>query len=66
MTDIKLNKLTEFSNELIEIQRLKKTLAEIKEISENVIKNVSNICIETTPMFCIHKQIIQKINESGV
>ena len=34
---------------------------DIKEISENVIKNVSDICIETTPMFCIHKQILQKI-----
>ena len=66
MTDIKLNKLTEFSNKLIEIQRLKKTLADIKEISENVLKNVSARCIETTPMYCVHKQIIQKINESGV
>ena len=41
MTDIKLNKLTEFSNELIEIQLLKKTLAEIKEICK---VNAINTC----------------------
>ena len=53
-------------NLMLENSKLKQTLAEIKEISENVLKNVSDICIETTPMFFIHKQIIQKINESGV
>ena len=53
-------------NLMLENSKLKQTLAEIKEISENVLKNVSDICIETTPMFCIHKQILQKINESGV
>ena len=40
-----------------------KTLTEIKEIAENVIKNVSDRCIETTPMYGVHKQILQKINE---
>ena len=46
--------------------KLKQTITEIKDIAENVIKNVSDICIETTPMYCIHKQILQKINECGV
>lgn len=38
-------------------------LTEIKEIAENVIKNVSERCIETTPMYGVHKQILQKISE---
>jgi hypothetical protein len=42
---------------------LHKTLTEIKEIAENVIKNVSDRCIETTPMYGVHKQILQKISE---
>ena len=42
---------------------LKQTLAEIKEIAENAIKNVSDRCIETTPMYGVHKQILQKISE---
>ena len=42
---------------------LKQTLVEIKEIAENVIKNVSDRCIETTPMYGVHKQILQKISE---
>ena len=46
-----------------EAEKLKQTLTEIKEISENVIKNVSDRCIETTPMYYIHKQILQKISE---
>lgn len=45
------------------VMKLEKTLTEIKEIAENVIKNVSDRCIETTPMYYIHKQIIQKISE---
>ena len=47
----------------IENDKLKQTLAEIKEIAENVIKNVSDRCIETTPMYGVHKQILQKISE---
>ena len=43
--------------------KLKQTITEIKDIAENVIKNVSDICIETTPMYCVHKQILQKISE---
>ena len=43
-----------------------KTLTEIKEIAENVIKNVSDRCIETTPMYGVHKQILQKISECEV
>lgn len=43
--------------------KLCKTLTEIKEIAQNVIKNVSDRCIETTPMYGIHKQILQKISE---
>ena len=46
-----------------EIRKLSKTLTEIKEIAENVIKNVSDRCIETTPMYGVHKQILQKISE---
>lgn len=43
-----------------------KTLIEIKEIAENVIRNVSDRCIETTPMYSVHKQILQKISECEV
>ena len=43
--------------------KLKKILTEIKEIAENVIKNVSDRCIETTPMYGVHKQILLKISE---
>ena len=35
----------------------------LQEISESVLKNVSKTCIETTPMYCVHKQILQKIRE---
>ena len=49
----------------IENDKLKNCLADIKEISESVLKNVSKICIETTPMYGIHKQILQKIREVG-
>ena len=49
-----------------ELFKLKQTLIEIKEIAENVIKNVSDRCIETTPMYGIHKQILQKISECEV
>lgn len=45
---------------------LLKTLTEIKEISKNVIKNVSDRCVETTPMYGVHKQILQKISECEV
>ena len=47
------------------LYRNQQALADIKEISESVLKNVSKICIETTPMFGIHKQILQKIREVG-
>lgn len=43
--------------------KLKQTLDEIKKISENVLRNVSDRCIETTPMYCVHKQILKKISE---
>ena len=43
--------------------KLYETLTEIKEIAEDVIKNVSERCIETTPMYGVHKQILQKISE---
>ena len=43
--------------------KAEQTLTEIKEIAQNVIKNVSDRCIETTPMYYIHKQILQKISE---
>ena len=45
------------------LYRNQQALADIKEISESVLKNVSKICIETTPMYGIHKQILQKIRE---
>ena len=44
-------------------EKLEQTLIEIKDIAENVIKNVSDKCIETTPMYGVHKQILQKISE---
>lgn len=44
-------------------EKLKQALTEIKEIAENVIKNVSDRCIETTPMYGVHKQILQKISK---
>lgn len=44
-------------------EKLEQTLIEVQEIAENVIKNVSDKCIETTPMYGVHKQIIQKISE---
>ena len=46
--------------------KLKQTLAEIKEIVKNFIKNVSDRCVETTPMYGVHKQILQKISECEV
>ena len=53
----------EFYIAIQKVVKLKKTLTEIKKISENVIKNVSDRCIETTPMYGVHRQIIQKISE---
>ena len=47
-------------------EKYQQTLAEIKEIAENVIKNVSDRCIETTPMYGVHKEILQKISECEV
>ena len=44
-------------------EKLEQTLIEIKDIAENVLKNVSDKCIETTPMYGVHKQILQKISE---
>ena len=46
--------------------KLKQTLADIKEIVKNFIKNVSDRCVETTPMYGVHKQILQKISECEV
>ena len=46
--------------------KYKQTLIKIKEIAENVIKNVSDRCIEKTPMYSVHKQILQKISECEV
>ena len=46
-----------------QLDQLKKTLTEIKEISKNFIKNVSDRYVETTPMYSVHKQILQKISE---
>ena len=43
--------------------KLKQTLTDIKEIVKNFIKNVSDRCVETTPMYGVHKQILQKISE---
>ena len=43
--------------------KLRQTLAEIKEISREEIKNVSEEFIRRTPMFGVHKQILQKISE---
>ena len=48
------------------LYRNQQTLTEIKEIAENVIKNVSDRCIETTPMYGVHKQILQKISKCEV
>ena len=64
-------KLKEAIDRLLKIQyqladscnKYVQTLTEIKEIAENVIKNVSDKCIETTPMYGVHKQILQKISE---
>ena len=56
-------KQKEFYIAIQKVVKLKKTLTEIKKISENVIKNVSERCIETTPMYGVHRQIIQKISE---
>ena len=44
-------------------EKLEQTLADIKEIAKNFIKNVSDRCVETTPMYGVHKQILQKISE---
>ncbi|MBO7211152.1 MAG: hypothetical protein J6V44_09170 [Methanobrevibacter sp.] len=62
---LKSNRLNMFEHLDIvqENNKLKQTLTEIKEIAQNVIKNVSDRCIETTPMYYIHKQILQKISE---
>lgn len=49
-----------------ECEKLKQTLTEIKEIAKNTIKNVSDRCIETTPMYSVHKQILQKISKCEV
>ena len=46
--------------------KLEQALQEIKEIAENVIKNVSGRCIETTPMYGVHKQILQICDEVNV
>ena len=55
-----LNKLKEKN------EKLEQTLADIKEIVKNFIKNVSDMCVETTPMYGVHKQILQKISECEV
>lgn len=48
-----------------ENSKLEQTLTNIKEIAKNAIKNVSDMCIETTPMYGVYKQILQKISEVG-
>lgn len=53
----------EFYTAIKKVVKLKQTLTEIKEIAENVIKNVSERCIKTTPMYGVHKQILNKISE---
>lgn len=44
-------------------EQYRQTLREIKDISEKFVKNVSEECINITPMFLVHKEILQKITE---
>lgn len=44
--------------------KLKSTLQEIKTISEEFIKNVSEDCINITPMFLVHKEILELITKA--
>ena len=39
------------------------TLNDIQEYLGQTGRKLSDICIETTPMYCVYKQIIQKISE---
>ena len=41
----------------------KQALQEIREIAKEQLQDVSDRCINTTPMYIVHKHIIDKINE---
>lgn len=54
-----------FNSEYIDkLKKIQQTLQEIKAISEKFIKNVSEDCINITPMFLVHKEILQKITKA--
>lgn len=44
--------------------KYRQTLREIKAISEKFIKNVSENCIKITPMFLVHKEILDLITKA--
>ena len=45
------------------LSKANKTLQDIREIAEKELKDVSDKCKETTPMFSTYKNILAKINE---
>jgi predicted nuclease with TOPRIM domain len=51
-------------DEFEKYKQLKSCLQEIKTISEEFIKNVSENCIKITPMFLVHKEIIDLITKA--
>ena len=48
----------------IENTRLQSMIAKIKDISENFIKGVSDEAVHYYPMYTVHTQILNLINES--
>lgn len=46
-----------------ENRKLEYALQEIRDIAKEQLQDVSDRCIDTTPMYSVHRQIIAKINE---
>lgn len=44
-------------------KKYEQALQEVREIAREQLQDVSDRCINTTPMYIVHKHIIAKINE---
>lgn len=46
-----------------DFEKIKQALQEIRDIAKEQLQDVSDRCINTTPMYIVHKYISDKINE---
>lgn len=51
-------------NMKIDLSKYKHALEQIRELSKEQLKGVSKRCIGITPMYCVHQEIINEINET--